>query len=170
MKGKSYISENRDLAFRLYCECGGNVEAALRALGKAGLKLSKPTFYEWMTKFNFEARRLEVDKAKAEAGDVKLNFRERAIADLLTRKKNYDLYFGSLGPIGIDNQATYAYSSLVKTIAELQKALEEKVDVKTATPVVMGAFVDHLNKTEPDAEAKSLIFQHVERFMSEVTA
>ena len=48
MKGKSFIAENREIAFKRYCENGGNIEGTIRALKKDGLNLSKPTFYDWL--------------------------------------------------------------------------------------------------------------------------
>lgn len=122
MKGKSYIAENREIAFRVYCEEGGNVEATLRRLEKEhGLKLSKKTFYEWMKKFNFEERLKKVDAARQETRDSQLSFEEKMLNDLIVQKNKYEKYFETIS--GIDNQSQYAYTNIIKTIMEARKKL-----------------------------------------------
>lgn len=122
MKGKSYIAENRELAFKAYCVEGGNVEATLRRLEKEqGLKLSKPTFYDWMKKYNFEERLEKVDAERQKTKDSQISFEEKMLNDLIVQKEKYEKYFETLA--GIDNQAQYAYTNIIKTIMEVRKKL-----------------------------------------------
>jgi len=121
MKGKSFITENRELAFRVFCACGGNVEMTLRELKKQGLELSRPTMDEWIEKFNFIDRRLKVDMERQKSTDNQISFEERMMSDLLKQKEKYEKYFESI--TGIDNQAQFAYSSLLKTIMDIKSKL-----------------------------------------------
>ncbi len=146
MKGKSFIAENRELAFRKYCECGGNVEMTLRELKKADLKLSKKTFYEWMKKFNFEERRSKVDIEKQKVNDSQISFEENMLSDLLKQKAKYETYFE--GITGIDNQAQFAYASIVKTVIDIRA----KLNAFKATAFIdfMKDLISYLNKNDPD--------------------
>lgn len=128
MKGKSYIVENRELAFKVYCEEGGNIEATLRRLEKEGLKLSKPTFYAWTRKFNFEERLKNIDAVRQLVKDSQISFEERMMNDLMKQKDKYEAYFETIS--GIDNQAQYAYTNIVKTIIELSRKLKPGKETK----------------------------------------
>ena len=130
MKGKSFIAENRELAFKRYCENGGNIEGTLRVLEKDGLKLSKPTFYEWLKKYNFEERRLKVDIERQKARDSQISFEEKMLNDLVRQKDKYEKYFDAND--GLDNQATYAYTGIIKTIIDVKKKLAVSDVVKRA--------------------------------------
>ncbi|MBI5075621.1 MAG: hypothetical protein HZB62_10720 [Nitrospirae bacterium] len=118
MKGKSLIAENRELAFRIYCRCGGNVEMTLREMAKEGLTLSKPTFYDWMEKFNFEERRTKVDAETQKAKDSQLSFDDKMLGALLKQKEKYETYFETLTIP--DHQAQYAYAGIIKTIFDIR--------------------------------------------------
>lgn len=145
MKGKSFIAENRELAFRVYCEEGGNVEGTLRRLEKDhGLKLSKPTFYEWMKKFNFEERLKNIDAERQKANDNQISFEEKMMSDLMRQKEKYEAYFEALS--GIDNQAQYAYTNIVKTIIELSRKIKPAKEVKD--PAEMKRLADEILESE----------------------
>lgn len=125
MKGKSYIAENRERAFQVYCDEGGNVEATLRRLEKEhGLKLSKPTFYDWMKKYNFDDRRIKVDLEKQKVKDSQISFEEKIMLKLIAQIEKYEAYFENNATI--DNQAVYAYTNLLKTIIELSRKRPQK--------------------------------------------
>lgn len=119
MKGKSYITENRELAFRRYVENGGNAEATLRDLEKKdGLKLSKPTFYEWMKKYNFEERLAKIDSDKQTAKDLDATFEESMFKALSKQKITYENYFETLTTP--DHQAQYAYAGIIKAMMDIR--------------------------------------------------
>lgn len=130
MKGKSYITENRELAFKRYCENGGNIEGAIRALQKDGLKLSKPTFYDWLKKYNFEERRTKVDMERQKARENQISFEDKMLNDLVRQKEKYEKYFEATDLL--DNQATYAYTGIIKTIIDVKKKLAVSDVVKKA--------------------------------------
>lgn len=130
MKGKSYITENRELAFKRYCENGGNIEGTLRSLAKDGLKLSKPTFYDWQKKYNFEERRTKVDMERQKARENQISFEDKILNDLVKQKEKYEEYFETNKLL--DNQATYAYTGIIKTIIDVKKKLAVSDVVKKA--------------------------------------
>jgi len=167
MKGKSVFAESRELAFRCYQKCGGNVEATLRELEKEGLKLSKPTLYEWMEKFNFKERLKNADAVAQEASDAKMQYREKILLDLKKQKERYDVYFDSIAP-QVDNQAQYAYDNLVKTICDIQKAIDEKPDLYRMAPIVMDEFVRFVKKVVKETPSQATVFALIDRFFDEV--
>jgi len=122
MAGKSYMAENRELAYRTWCECGQNCELTIRTLkDRHGLPISKPTLYEWIEKFNWKDRAARAEAEVQRVQDVAaIGSESRFIADLEKQKTKYDRFFESLGDSGIDNQAMYAYNSLVKTIVDIK--------------------------------------------------
>ena len=168
MKGKSVFAESRELAFRCYHKCGGNVEAALRELEKEGLKLSKPTLYEWIEKFNFKERLKNADAVVQEAADIKAHYREKILADLKKQKERYDKFFESLSEGQIDTQATYAYNSLCKTISDIQRDLDSKPDLFRMAPVVMDEFVRFVKKVVKEQASQEMVFGLIDRFFDEV--
>ncbi|BCS55184.1 hypothetical protein [Geobacter sp. SVR] len=119
MKGKSYKVENRETAFTVWRECSGNIELTLRTLrDQHGLSLTKPTLYDWKEKFGWENRAARADAVSQEVADNAAD--NLMLKALLDQKKKYEQYFETLGPTGIDTQATYAFNSLIKTICDIQ--------------------------------------------------
>lgn len=167
MKGKGLIAKNRELAFKTYCECGGNIEQTIRELKKKGLDVSKPTFYEWMKKLNFEERMKDIDAMKAQAEDIKANSKEKILVDLQRQKDRYDNYFAGIAP-AIDNQAVFAYTNLTKTITDIQKGIDERPDLYRMTPIVMDEFVRFIKRVVADGAAQEQVFSLVDRFFDEV--
>lgn len=167
-KGKSIFAESRELAFRCYQKCGGNVEATLRELEKEGLKLSKPTLYEWIEKFNFKERLKNADAVAQEASDAKMQYREKILLGLKKQKGRYDKFFDSLSEGKIDTQATYAYNSLCKTISDIQRDLDSKPDIYRMAPTVMDEFVRFVKKTVKEQASQEMVFGLIDRFFDEV--
>lgn len=146
MKGKSLIAENRELAFKVYCEEGGNVEVTLRRLEKEHeLKLSKPTFYDWMEKYNFKERLKNIDAERQQTRDSQISFEERMMNDLLKQKEKYERYFDTIS--GIDNQAQYAYTNIVKTIIELSRKIKPS-EKETKDPDEMKRLANEILESE----------------------
>ncbi len=119
MKGKSADHEFRERAFRVYRECGGNKELTVKRLAGEGYRISKPTLYDWISKYNFDERMARADEKARETKDAAHTTEARLLSDLLRQKEKYEKYFDGLGT-GIDNQAQYAYTSLVKTIVDIK--------------------------------------------------
>lgn len=122
LKGKSADLEYREKAFAAYRESGGNVEAAIRAMKAQGYSVSKPTFYSFIEQFNFKERLSAADAKAQEARDAALTTEEKLLTDLMRQKDNYERYFASIGS-RIDNQAQYAYTSLITTIINIKGRL-----------------------------------------------
>lgn len=94
----------------------------------------------------------------------------RLIADLEAQKERYEGFFESLGHDVVDNQATYAYTSLVKTIADVRKKAAEKPDLYAMAPTVMEEFVRFI-KAEEMEESKLVrekVFDLIDRFFEQV--
>lgn len=123
-KGKSVFIESRELAFQTYRECGGNKELTLRELEKKGLKLSKPTLYEWIEKFNFDGRLVKADAENQRTADLQESFEKKMMLKLVGQLEKYEKYFEE--NTDIDNQATYAYTNLLKVIVEISRRLPAK--------------------------------------------
>lgn len=145
MKGKSASLEARETAFQCYRECGGNVEAAVRAMKKKGYSLSKPAFYEWLEKYNFKERLAAADAKAHEAKDAALTTEAMLLVDLKRQKDKYEKYFESIGS-SIDNQAQYAYANLIKTIIELVRKC--KPEKETKDPQEMRKLADDILESE----------------------
>jgi flagellar biosynthesis/type III secretory pathway protein FliH len=168
MKGKSVFAESRELAFQCYRKTGGNVEAALRECEKEGLKLSKPTFYDWMEKYNFKERLKNADAVVGEAKDLDAHYREKILLDLKKQKERYDAYFETLSAAQVDTQATYAYNSLCKTISDVQKDLDARPELYRMAPLVMDAFVQFVKQTVKEQPVQETVFGLIDRFFDEV--
>lgn len=122
MKGKSADLELRERAFRIYRESSGNKELTIKRLAEAGYRISKPTLYDWIGKYNFDERMTRADEKAREATDAALTTEARLLTDLHRQKEKYERYFEGLGAT-IDNQAQYAYTSLIKTIVDIKTRL-----------------------------------------------
>jgi hypothetical protein len=127
MKGKA-VRENIDLAFDVYCAMGGIVEKALVELERRGLRLAKSTFYDWMEKYDFERRRVQLEMERQEIRDSQLSFEESMLRDLLKQKKKYEQYFEGIQ--GVDNQASFAYANIIKTVIELSRKIKPRGEEK----------------------------------------
>jgi hypothetical protein len=110
-------------------------------------------------------RESEVRRTKEMTGD----HAARLIADLEAQKTRYERFFESLGPDVIDNQATYAYTSLVKAIADVRKRAAEKPDLYAMVPTVMEEFVKFIKAegTEKDKAMREEVFDLIDCFFEE---
>ncbi len=120
-KGKSFLAENRQMAFDVYCELGGNVEGARRELKRRGLSLSRATFDEWKDKGDFKGRMLKLDAERQKAADDRRTLEQRMVQKLVVQIDKYEAYLEGLAPGTMDNQAVYAYTNLLKTIIGLSR-------------------------------------------------
>ncbi len=150
MAGKSYLAQNRELSYRVWRECGQNIELTLRTLKeKHGLPVTKPTIYGWIEKYNWKDRAARAENEERKATDAVVSDEARMVLDLEKQKTKYERYFDSLGEAATDTQAMYAYTNLVKTI----------IDVKTRIGAYkaglfldfMRDLIDWLSKNDPEA-------------------
>jgi len=106
--------------------------------------------YEWRKKK--EERKSETLKAQA---DARSPVREKILLDLKKQKERYDKYFESLGENEVNTQATYAHTTLCKTISDIQKDLDSKTEQKIDRPQVfldfMRDLVSFLKDKDPEA-------------------
>jgi transposase len=92
--------------------------------------------YEWRKKK--EERKSETLKAQAEARSP---VREKILLDLKKQKERYDKYFETLGENEVNTQATYAHTTLCKTISDIQKDLDSKTEQKVDRPKLFLEFL-----------------------------
>ncbi|MDA8170304.1 MAG: hypothetical protein M0Z48_00545 [Nitrospiraceae bacterium] len=124
-KGKA-IRANIEMAFGVYCLLGGNVSKTLVELAKRGLKLSRPTMDKWIKDYRFAERMQSADAERQRANDSQLSFEQAMMSKLVAQIEKYEMYLESAP--GIDNQATYAYTNLLKTVVELSRKVKVKED------------------------------------------
>lgn len=109
----------REMAYNVWSENQQNVAKTARLLkDKFGQAVTRPTLIAWRDAFGWEDRAARAEaqgKQIKDSGDI-----DNLLLDLIARKSQYDLFFESLAPGRVDNQATYAYAGLVKKIAEIQ--------------------------------------------------
>jgi len=123
----THSPERRELAFRVWRECGQNATETLRRLGLEydWPNLSRGALYDWIGQHNWHDRaaRLQAEEERAEI--AKLMGREKILADLSVRKTSYETYLQKVeGGGGVDNAATTAYANLCKTMMQLQDKIE----------------------------------------------
>lgn len=154
MAAKSYIPENRELAYRTWRACGQNVELTLKELKKKhGFPLSKPTLYDWIDKFNWKDRACRAENEEQRMKDAVANNEEKILADLEKQRLKYETYFDSLGDGIIDSNATYAYNSLAKTIVDIKIKMRGP-DVRVDRPAIfmesMEFIAGYLKEHDPE--------------------
>jgi plasmid replication initiation protein len=163
---RSVNPELINLAFHVWRKLGRNYEATVKELDRLGYAVSKPTLYAWSKKYGWQER---ADRADAEETELKLSRvsnREKVLRDLIKRKEAYDAYFASLEPGEQDHRALYAYTSLCRAIAEIEKSLSDSVAY--ASPIVMEAFVRFLQKREMKQEIRQALYEEIDAFLREV--
>ncbi len=119
--------DRRELAFRVWRECGQSATVTLRKLAQEydWPNLTRGALYDWISQhdWNGRAARLQAEEERAEV--AKLMGREKILADLTTRKGSYERYLEQIeAKGGVDNAATTAYANLCKTIMQLQDKIE----------------------------------------------
>ncbi|HRR41015.1 MAG TPA: hypothetical protein P5244_07255 [Syntrophales bacterium] len=146
--GKSYMADNRELTYRTWRECGQNIELTIKTLkDREGLPITKPTIYSWIEKYNWKERAARAEVEEQKVNDVIVSDAGKILADLEKQKAKYERFFDSLGDLSIDNQAMYAYTSLVKTIVEIKARIAAyKSDLFTE---FLRDLIEWLSKNDP---------------------
>ena len=167
---KSYQAENKELAFRVWRQCGQNVEQACRELRRRsdGFPVSKPTLYAWMEEGNWKERAARADAEEQKTGDAKATALEKALVALTKQQEKYERWFDAQDATTIDAQVQHAYNNLVQLIVKIDRQMKEKPDLYLMTPIVMEAFVRYVKNAVKDHPSQDLVFALVDRFMEEV--
>lgn len=102
--------ENRERAYRLYREHGGrDIRAVLGKLqSRYGLKISAQTLYKWRREGKWTDRMAEGEPESFDLG---------MFGRLVRLIEKYEGYLE--GKAGVDNQAAYAYTNMIRTAMEL---------------------------------------------------
>ncbi len=175
MTRKAYGTKVREEAYRIWLSSGKDMAKTVRELEKKCLPVARRTVAAWRDRYGWRDRAPAI---KEEPEEARTDDAARLIADLEKQKARYDSFFDSLGEAGIDNQATYAYTTLVKTIAEVRKKAAEKPDLYAMTPVVMDEFVKFIKGKASKGSGSpgglngkdltALVFDLIDRFFEEV--
>ena len=149
MARRSYEAETREDAYRTWRECGQNIEQTAAALGKKGYFISRPTLYDWIEKYGWKERAARAEVEERKAGDKMMNAESRALAGLERVQARYEKYFETLGEGKVDNQAMFAYTGIIKSIAEIRT----KTGAYKATLFLdfMKDLIEWLSKNDPAA-------------------
>jgi hypothetical protein len=114
--------EARELAYNTWRDCGQNLSETERRLSRDhGLPVSRQTLTDWCTKYDWKERaaRVEIEASRQQTGTDDQTF----LAALLAQKERYEKYFESLALGQVDNQATFAYSRLLKSLVEIRQGM-----------------------------------------------
>ena len=113
-------AETKELSYKVWREHGQNLSETERVLnGELGYVISRQSLHAWKAEYDWENRaaRAEAETKRLEkdsTGDSLLSFS-------IKQKQKYEAYFESL-PVGkIDNNAVYAYNSILKTILDIRE-------------------------------------------------
>jgi len=165
---KIFSNDDINTAFYIWRSCGRGFETAVRELRRKGYDISKQTLYNWAKKYRWDTRANEVDEEEAEVKKKRLSARQKALSDLIKQKEKYDIFFNEL-ETPPDPQMTYAYTNILKTIAEIEKSLHETGDVLFSAPSVMEEFLKFLDRKLKDKNLKEKIFLYIDRFLQEIS-
>lgn len=138
-------AETKELAYKVWREHGQNLSETERVLnGELGYVISRQSLHAWKTEYDWENRAARAEAqarqmAKDSAGDSLLAYS-------IKQKQKYEDYFEGL-PIGkIDNNAVYAYNSILKTILDIR----EKTDAVLSTGKAEGQGIDNVTIRTPE--------------------
>jgi len=110
----------RDLAYRVWVQCGQNFSETERKLKRdCELPVTRQTLMAWAEKYGWKGR---AARTEAEMQNQQTAIMEGALVAALARQKErYEKYFDELGVGKIDNQACYAFCGLVKTMISVKR-------------------------------------------------
>lgn len=136
--------DNRELAFAIYREFGGrNIPKVIEEISRRhGLRITAQTLYAWKNQGGWDRRMAAADALRDETQEEGLGFEDRMFRALMERKRAYDRYFQERP---IDNQAQYAYNSLVETLIKLSKTIRPE---ESANPEKTRAEIDEILAAE----------------------
>lgn len=117
-------TKTRELAYKVYRECGQNISETVRVMNsKHGYAVSRQSVTEWSKKYDWEARAARAEAEEKEQAEATSD--EALLTVLLTQKKKYETYFESLAVGSVDNQAIYAYNSILKTLLDIREKISD---------------------------------------------
>jgi hypothetical protein len=146
MSKKEYSFEIVDRCEALYINEGNTYEEI-----SAKLRVSIVQLQRWGKKYGWREKREAHKQNSLNANTAARSLdREKVLNDLKKQKDRYDKFFATKGDSEIDIQATYAYTSLCKTIFELQRQREEKADPQIFLDF-MRDLVSFLKEHDPSA-------------------
>ena len=158
-----YDEDTAEKAYLGWKECGYNARKAARRLAAEGLVIHRNTISAWRDRCGWKTRAMREQKEGTTVKDD-----TGLIAGLEAQRKRYEGFFETLGPAVIDVQATYAYTAVVKAIADVHKKMES--DTYAASPVVMEAFVKSIRARGETLDKAFVhqVFNLIDNFFEEI--
>lgn len=128
-------TKTRELAYKVYRECGQNISETVRIMNSQhGYAVSRQSVTEWSKKYDWEARAATAEAEEKERKDAISN--DALLSVLITQKKRYEKYFNALAIGSVDNQAIYAYNSILKTLLDIREKISGGQGVDIDRPKV----------------------------------
>ena len=147
--------ENREAAFEVYAFFGGSgIKRILNRLeAMHGLDISERTLYEWKEEGGWDLR------LGGRKDSERITFRERMFLKVMDHIERYEKKF-SENPSATDNQASYAYTNLLRTALELSGSMRhwESRDPETLRT---SGFPRQIGSISEESEAETTINQEV---------
>jgi hypothetical protein len=170
MARKSYMAENRELAYKTWRKFNQNIDRCAKELRRmpGGFPVTRATLTRWRDEDGWEERAAKMDALAQETKDVQSSALERALVALTKQQAKYETWFEAQEATVIDAQVQHAYNNLVQLIVRIDKQMKEKPDLYLMTPVVMEAFVKFVKQSVKEQDAQDRVFALVDRFMEEV--
>lgn len=113
-------TRRRETAYKTWVETGQNLVKTVKILSRDhGYDISRQSLAKWRDDYNWERR--------AAASEIEEKERTDAMSDasiinsLVRRRKSYEEYLEALPPGKVDNQAQYAFNSVLKTLIDVRK-------------------------------------------------
>lgn len=152
-------------AYQVWQQCGQNVSETVRELAKEDHDFTRQTIAAWRAKYDWQGRAARAEAEKSVEVDAYSD--EALLRSLLTQRQKYETYFDSLAAGAIDNQATFAFNGVLKTIVDIKLKMERQADNLPAAfaPVE----ITHPIKTPAEAVAalETIIEQRINAMFSD---
>ena len=170
MRGSRHATEAREEAYRSWRACGRSPMKAVLDLERKGFSIGRTAIQEWVRRFSWKERAARADAEEERAREAVGEETARLLADLERQRAKYERFFEGLEDGGVNNQAIYAYTILIKTIGDVKKKAAVKPDLYAMTPVVMDRFVRFIkaHATEKERAVQDALFDLIDRFFDEV--
>jgi hypothetical protein len=136
---KSYLASNRDLAYRIWRECGQNVDLTCRKLRQLpeGFPVTRQTLGEWLKVYNWRERAARAEAEEQRTKDAVVGAEEKVLSTLARVINKLDQQIDTSEGALVDSQMLFAFRNVAKTFMEI-KAAADKAAGKTPTGVSIG--------------------------------
>lgn len=149
--------ERRELAYRLWRDCGQNLREAHRQLtgDEFGHSASYKSMKKWKKKYEWEARAARVEAEEKRIADGSSD--DGLLSALISQKNRYINYFDSLPAGKVDNQANYALVGLINGIQDLRERQRKAETPDIDLPRLFLSHLDFIAETLKDKDPDGVV-------------